>query len=69
VHGACGSRPLGGAARDTSAVGCRPSAARRPGSPAANAKVLTYVSRILTELDPRDRVQAVVSAYRAGLVG
>ncbi|WP_374273678.1 response regulator transcription factor [Actinoplanes sp. M2I2] len=32
------------------------------------ATVRTYVSRLLTELGPRDRAQLVVVAYRTGLV-
>ncbi|MBU2665323.1 response regulator transcription factor [Actinoplanes bogorensis] len=32
------------------------------------ATVRTYVSRLLTKLDARDRAQLVVIAYRAGLV-
>jgi DNA-binding NarL/FixJ family response regulator len=32
------------------------------------ARVKTYVSRLLTELDARDRVQLVITAYEAGLV-
>ncbi|MFF0392888.1 response regulator [Kitasatospora sp. NPDC004615] len=34
---------------------------------AATAK--TYISRLLTKLDARDRVQLVITAYEAGLVG
>jgi DNA-binding NarL/FixJ family response regulator len=34
----------------------------------AAESVKTYVSRILTKLDPRDGVRTVVVAYRTGLV-
>ncbi|WP_246006210.1 response regulator transcription factor [Georgenia muralis] len=34
----------------------------------SEATVKTYVSRVLTKLDPRDRVQIAVVAYESGLV-
>jgi DNA-binding NarL/FixJ family response regulator len=34
----------------------------------ALATVKTYVTRLLTKLDARDRVQPVIIAYDAGLV-
>ena len=41
---------------------------RRPSCYLGEATVKTHVGRVLTKLDARDRVQAVVAAYESGLV-
>ena len=40
---------------------------RKPLAPARRASK-TYVSRLLTKLDARDRAQLVIAAYESGLV-